>query len=86
MTDDCVAICGGRWVIMVNNKGKTFVEDLNLSPKPDGKNTGPYIHCKGISEVDGIRLLTKSEVILIRKIPDDIKPVYNIFAEHPAKQ
>ena len=86
MTDDCVAICGGRWVIMVNNKGKTFVEDLNLSPKPDGKGTGPYIHCKGISEVDGIRLLTKSEVILIRKIPDDIKPVYNIFAEHPTKQ
>ena len=86
LTDDCVAICGGRYVVMINNKGKTFVEDLNLPPKPDSKNSGPYIHCKCISEVDGIRLLTSNEIILIRKMPDEIKPVFNIFAEHFTKQ
>ena len=86
MTEDCVAICGGRYVVMVNDKGKTFVEDLNLSPKPDGKYTGPYVYCKCISEVDGIRLLTSNEIILIRKMPEEIKPVFNIFAEHFTKQ
>ena len=86
LTDDCVAICGGRYVVMINNKGKTFVEDLNLPPRPDSKNTGPYVHCKCISEVDGIRFLTSNEIILIRKMPEEIKPVFNIFAEHFTKQ
>ena len=86
LTDDCVAICGGRYVVMINDKGKTFVEDLELPPKPDNKMTGPYIHCKCISEVDGIRLLTSNEIILLRKMPDEIKPVFNIFAEHYTKQ
>lgn len=85
MTDDSVAICGGRWVIMVNNKGKTIIEDLSLDREVD-RSSGPYIHCKCITEVDGIRIMTHHDIILIRQLPNDIKPVYDIFAENPTKK
>ena len=81
--DDYITIWGGRFVVMINDKGKTFVEDLYLPPKP--KNSGPYIHYKYISEVEEIRLLTSNEIILIRKKLEEIKSVFNIFDEHITK-
>ena len=90
LSDDCVAICGGRWLIMINLKNETFVEDLNIDKSSeDTEPNNPHIYCKGISEVDGIRLMTKDEIILIRKMPNDIKAIYNIFgaqAFDPTKQ
>ena len=86
MTDDCVAICGGRWVIMVNNKGKTLIEDLSLERVADSSSFGPYIHCKCITEVDGLRIMTHNDIFLLRQIPNDIKPVYDVFGANPIKK
>ena len=87
VSDDCVAIVGGRWVVMVNDKGKTFVEDLNIDKSStDTKLTNPYIYCKGTTEVDGLRILTTNEIYLIRRMPDDLKPVYDTFEDNQIKQ
>lgn len=88
LSDDCVAICGGRWVIMVNRKKETFVEDLGVDKKSDDTPKNPHIYCIGLSEVDGIRLMTESEIILIRKMPENVKNFFNIFVTktiHPSK-
>ena len=86
LNDDCVAICGGRWVVMVNEKGDTLIEEIcNEKDKNDISKTDDYVYCKSVSEVDGFRLLTKEEVSLFRKLPEDLKPVYNHFNTTPAK-
>ena len=86
LNDDCVAICGGRWVVMVNEKGDTLIEEIcNEKDKNDISKTDDYVYCKSVSEVDGFRLLTKEEVSLFRKLPKDLKPVYNHFNTTPAK-
>ena len=80
LNDDCVAICGGRWVVMVNEKGDTLIEEIcNEKDKNDISKTDDYVYCKSVSEVDGFRLLTKEEVSLFRKLPEDLKPVYDHF-------
>lgn len=80
LTDDCVAICGGRWLVMINEEKQTYVESLEIEKdKQDIKDDDPFIYCKGIAEVDGIRLMTNNEILLFRKLPKDIKPVYDIF-------
>ena len=84
LNDDCVAICGGRWVVMVNEKGDTLIEEIcNEKDKNDISKTDDYVYCKSVSEVDGFRLLTKEEVSLFRKLPEDLKPVYNHFNTTP---
>ena len=86
LNDDCVAICGGRWVVMINEKGDTLIEEIcNEKDKNDISKTDDYVYCKSVSEVDGFRLLTKEEVSLFRKLPEDLKPVYNHFNTTPAK-
>ena len=81
-SDDCLAICGGRWVLMVNEQNKTFVEDLNINRNSNDKyDDNPYIYCVGESEIDGIRIMTQNEILLIRKIPDYIKSIFNIFGD-----
>lgn len=86
LNDDCVAICGGRWVVMVNEKGDTLIEEIcNEKDKNDISKTDDYVYCKSVSEVDGFRLLTKEEVSLFRKLPEDLKPVYNHFNTTPTK-
>jgi len=80
LNDDCVAICGGRWVVMINEKGDTLIEEIcNEKDKNDISKTDDYVYCKSVSEVDGFRLLTKEEVSLFRKLPEDLKPVYDHF-------
>ena len=86
LNDDCVAICGGRWVVMINEKGDTLIEEIcNEKDKNDISKTDDYVYCKSVSEVDGFRLLTKEEVSLFRKLPEDLKPVYNHFNTTPTK-
>ena len=86
LNDDCIAICGGRWVVMVNEKGDTLIEEIcNEKDKNDISKTDDYVYCKSVSEVDGFRLLTKEEVSLFRKLPEDLKPVYNHFNTTPTK-
>ena len=89
LTDDCVAICGGRWIAFVNDE-KTFVEDLNIDKNSkDTYENNPYIYCKCISEVDGIRIMTQEEIILIRKIPEKIKEIFEFLSKksiEPEKQ
>ena len=83
LSEDCVAICGGRWLVMVKGQ-KTYVEDLNIEKSSkDTYKDNPYIYCYGISEVDGIRIMTQEEIILIRTIPEDIKPIFDVFGSGP---
>ena len=73
LTDDFVAIYGGRWVVMVNEKGNTFIEEIcNERDKNDISKTDDYVYCKSVSEVDRFILLTKEEVSLFRKLPEDL--------------
>jgi hypothetical protein len=64
---------------------KTYVEDLNIEKSSkDTYKDNPYIYCYGISEVDGIRIMTQEEIILIRTIPEDIKPIFDVFGSGPS--
>ena len=86
LSDDCVAICGGRWLVMINEQNETFVEELNMDKNSkDIKESEPYVYCKGLTEVDGIRLMTKDEIILVRRMPEDLKQVYNTFKATPER-
>ena len=101
MTDECVGICGGRWVIMakkvrkkVKNKNKeeiveydqTWIENLSVEKsKNDIHMDNPYIYCKGTTEVDGIRIITSNEIYLFRKVPDYLKPVFSNL-DNPTRQ
>ena len=91
LTDNCIAICGGRWVILVikkwlkDKKGQlkdydqTFVENFSIEKnKNDTYENNPYIYCKGISEIDGIRIVTSNEVFLLRRLPEDLSPVFDL--------
>ena len=88
LNEDCVAICGGRWIVIMDEKGKTFAEDLNIKKnKKDNIPDDPMIYCKGISEVDGIRLMTTDEILLIRKLPKDLAQLFDIFkSDYPVRQ
>ena len=67
---------------MVNEQNKTFVEELNINRNSNDKyDDNPYIYCVGESEIDGIRIMTQNEILLIRKIPDYIKSIFNIFGD-----
>ena len=91
LTDNCIAICGGRWVILVikkwlkDKKGQlkdydqTFVENFSIEKnKNDTYENNPYIYCKGISEIDGIRIVTSNEIFLLRRLPEDLSPVFDL--------
>ena len=90
LSNDCVAICGGRWVLMINEQEISYAEDLNIEKNPNDKhNDNPYVYCKCISEVDGIRIMSRDEILLIRKIPNYIKSIFDIFlndSNNPEKQ
>ena len=89
INDESVAICGGRWIVIVDDK-KTSVEDLNIEESSkDTYENNPYVYCKGISEVDGLRIMTQEEIFLIRKIPDNIKSIFEFLTKEsiePTKQ
>ena len=86
ITDECVTICGGRWAIILSNKG-TFVKELvSQKEKGDKKPEDPFIYSLGVSEVDGVRIMTGKEIYLIRKIPDDIKTIYEYYLDNASKQ
>ena len=85
ITDECVTICGGRWAIILSNKG-TFVKELvSQKEKGDKKPEDPFIYSLGVSEVDGVRIMTGKEIYLIRKIPDDIKTIYEYYLDNASK-
>ena len=87
LNDNCIAICGGRWIVIINENGKTYVEDLHIDKNSKDKNDeDPYIYSKGISEVDGIRLVTTNEILLIRKMPNNLSKIFDIFNNNPMKQ
>ena len=75
--DNCVAICGGRFVMMINTKKETIpiLIDQNRNKELKG-----YIYCKCISEVDGIRCMTDKEIVLISPVPNELNQICNPFS------
>ena len=77
--EDAVALCGYRYAILINglDKPKEFkiidTEKLDL-------NLGPF-HCKCISEVDGLRYMSKKGIYLISKVPKEYLEVCDPFTK-----
>ena len=74
--ENCVAICGGRFIMMINSNKETIpieIEEYENKPNP------VYIYCKCISEIDGIRYITSKEIGLISKVPNELRKISSSF-------
>ena len=64
-----VAICGGKYIMMVNVKN----ENLSILVDEEERNESKgYVYCRCISEVDGIRYMTDKEVYLLSQVPKEL--------------
>jgi hypothetical protein len=80
--EDCVAICGGRFLMMVNRNKETIPI---LIEKNENKELKGYIYCKCISEVDGIRCMTDKEILLISPVPNELDQICNPFSDSTSR-
>ena len=69
--ETCVAICGGRFIMIINSKKETIPIEIEEN---ENKIEG-YIYSKCISEVDGIRYITEKEVGLITQVSNELKKI-----------
>lgn len=81
--DTCVAICGGRYIMMINTYNETIPILVEENEFKDYKG---YIYCKCISEVDGIRYLTDKEIYLVSPVPNELKQICNPFSNSLSRE
>ena len=75
--DDAVAICGGKYIMMINKKNET----IPILVEEENKQFESYIYCRGISEVDGIRYMTDKEIYLISPVSSELGELCDEFQE-----
>lgn len=74
--DNSVAICGGQYIMMINRNSETI--PILVDENQHNELTG-YIYCKCISEVDGIRFMTKEDIYLLSPVPKELSQLCNPF-------
>jgi hypothetical protein len=77
--DEAVAICGGKYIMMINKKNETI--PIIVSEEEGANQYKGQAYCKCISEVDGIRFLTDKEIYLISPVPYELSQICNPFSE-----
>ena len=75
--DKCVAVCGGRILMMINNNNETLPIVVD---ETEHKQIGGYLYCKCISEVDGLRFMNDKEIFLVSKVNEELAQICNPFS------
>ena len=81
--DNCIAILGGKYLMMVNKNNET-IPPILINERENKENIRS-IYCKGISEIDGIRYITDKEVYLIRPVINELNQICNPFSSSLSK-
>ena len=77
--DEAVAICGGKYIMMINKRNETI--PIIVDEEEGIDQFKGYVCCKCISEVDGIRCITDKEIYLISPVPNELNQICNPFSE-----
>ena len=72
-----VAICGGKYIMMINNKSETIPILVDESEHNEYRG---YIYCKCISEIDGIRYMTDKDIYLLSPVQKELNDLCNPFS------
>ena len=82
--EDAVALCGNRYIFLINYLNKTLV--FKIIEREEYNPTVPKIFFKCISEIDGIRCLSNEGVYFISKVSNDFVQISDPFSSSPAKK
>ena len=75
--EENVAICGGKYIMMINNKSETIPILVDESEHNEYRG---YIYCKCISEIDGIRYMTDKDIYLLSPVQKELNDLCNPFS------
>ena len=75
--EENVAICGGKYIMMINNKNETI--PILVDENEHNEYRG-YIYCKCISEIDGIRYMTDKDIYLLSPVQKELNDLCNPFS------
>jgi hypothetical protein len=75
--EENVAICGGKYIMMINNKNETIPILVDESEHNEYRG---YIYCKCISEIDGIRYMTDKDIYLLSPVQKELNDLCNPFS------
>ena len=82
--EEAVAICGNRFIILVNESGNSTA--FKMVEKEEYNPTKPKIFFHCISEIDGIRCLTNDGIYFISKVCKDLVKICDPFSNSHAKK
>ena len=81
---DAVALCGQRYIFLMNENKNKLVYKFNEDDKIDPSIPNVFFKC--ISEVDGLRLITNDGVYFISKVPQELYEVCQTFSQASSKK
>ena len=84
--DDAVALCGNRYIFLINIVGQTLV--FKMIENEEYNPTKPKIFFKCITEIDGLRCLTNDGIYFISRVSKDLVQICDPFSSSasPAKR
>jgi len=79
--EDNVAIVGGLFTMIINtNNTSVAIRVQDKENEVDG-----FVYCRGISEVDGLRYITDTEIHLITQVSNEFMKICNPFSKAKSK-
>ena len=81
---DAVALCGQRYIFLMNENKNKIVYKFNEHDKIDPSVPNVFFKC--ISEIDGLRLITNDGVYFISKVPKELIEVCKPFSKASSKE
>lgn len=81
---DAVALCGQRYIFLMNENKNKIVYKFNEHDKIDPNVPNVFFKC--ISEIDGLRLITNDGVYFISKVPKELIEVCKPFSKASSKE
>ena len=84
--EDAVALCGNRYIYLINSLGKNLVYKIIENEEYNPEKQKIFFKC--ISEIDGLRILTNEGIYFISRVDNDLKLVCDPFtpSDFPCKQ
>lgn len=81
---DAVALCGQRYIFLMNENKNYLVYKFNEDDKIDPSISNVIFKC--ISEVDGLRVLTSDEIYFISQVPKELYDLCHPFSQTSSKK
>lgn len=82
--EDAVALCGYRFIFIINSLSKTKV--FRITEKKLNNHLIDPSFCKCISEVDGIRFLTNEGIFFISRVSKELVEICEPFSSSSSKK